>query len=77
MSSKVAHIADDILNQLKSREKEMLDFLGRLVMFESPSRNPNSQVQILKFIAEELKKLGFFLAHLVTLGKPIMKAGTK
>jgi len=63
MSSKVAHIADDILNQLKSREKEMLDFLGRLVTFESPSRNPNSQVQILKFIAEELKKLGFFTLY--------------
>jgi len=50
MTSKVTHIAEGILNQLKSREKEMLDFLRELVSLESPSRDPKSQYQILKFI---------------------------
>lgn len=63
MTSKVTHIADGILNQLKSREKEMLDLLEELVSLESPSRDPKSQYQILKFIAEELKKLGFYTLH--------------
>lgn len=63
MSSKVAHIADCILSQLKSREKEMLGFLEQLVSLESPSRNPKSQYKIIKFIAEELKKLGFYTLH--------------
>jgi len=63
MTSKGTHIADGILNQLKSREKEMLDFLEELVSFESPSRDSKSQYQILKFISEELKKLGFYTLH--------------
>ena len=63
MTSKVTHIADGILNQLKSREKEMLNFLEELVSLESPSRDPKSQYHILKFIAEELKKLGFYTLH--------------
>ncbi|MDF0715410.1 M20 family metallopeptidase [Muricauda sp. 334s03] len=63
MSSKVAHIADCILSQLKSSEKEMLGFLEQLVSLESPSRNPKSQYKIIKFIAEELKKLGFYTLH--------------
>ena len=63
MTSKVTHMADVILNQLKSREKEMLGFLGKLVSLESPSRNPKSQYQILKFIGKALGELGFYTLH--------------
>ncbi|MEC7769690.1 MAG: M20 family metallopeptidase [Bacteroidota bacterium] len=60
MTSKVTHMADGILNHLKSSEKEMLDFLGKLVSLESPSRDLKSQYQILKFIGEALQELGFY-----------------
>ena len=63
MTSKVTHMADVILNQLKSREKEMVDFLGKLVSLESPSRNPKSQYQILMFIGKTLRELGFYTLH--------------
>ncbi|MER3316722.1 MAG: M20 family metallopeptidase [Allomuricauda sp.] len=63
MTSKVTHMADVILNQLKSRQKEMLDFLGELVSMETPSRNPKSQYQILKFIGKALQELGFYTLH--------------
>lgn len=63
MISNTTNIANGILGQLKSQEQEMLSFLKELVALESPSRNPESQHRILKFLEKELNGMGFYTMH--------------
>ena len=63
MISNTTNIANGILGQLKSQEQEMLSFLKELVALESPSRNPESQHRILKFLEKELNGMGFYTIH--------------
>ncbi len=63
MIPKTKNIAEDLLKYLKRDKEEMQAFLEELVKLESPSRNLESQHQILTFIGKHLKKLGFYTLH--------------
>ncbi|GGD58336.1 M20 family metallopeptidase [Muriicola marianensis] len=52
--------AGNILNYLNSQEAAMKLLLKDLVLMESPSREPNTQTQILVRLEKELNELGFF-----------------
>jgi glutamate carboxypeptidase len=45
-------------------QSEMLIFLRKLVEFESPTLEPDSQVEILSFLGQELEALGFSAKHI-------------
>ncbi len=49
----------EILDFLFAKKDEMVDFLGRLILAESPSSVPNSQAQILSILFEALLELDF------------------
>ena len=51
--------SDKILAYLRSSREEMLDFLARLVLAESPSRQPAAQVGPLTILWESLTELDF------------------
>ena len=70
MSSITKHMANDILHRLESNQDEMLWFLKRLVSLESPSKDLESQAEILRFLEEKLKELDFF-----TIRMPGKKTG--
>jgi len=52
-------MAVHIQEYLQERKPEMVQFLKRLVRFETPSRDPAAQSQILAFIGEKLKHLSY------------------
>jgi glutamate carboxypeptidase len=52
-------MARHIQDYLQERRPEMVEFLKRLVGFETPSRDPEAQSHILAFIAEKLKNLSY------------------
>ncbi len=57
-------IAEDILKYIKGNEEKMRAFLARLVSMESPSKNPESQIQILKLLGKRLKKLNYYVQYI-------------
>lgn len=52
-------MARHIQQYLQERRPEMIEFLKRLVRFETPSRDPEAQSHILVYIAEKLKDLSY------------------
>ena len=48
-----------IQEYLQEKRPEMVEFLKRLVRFETPSRDPEAQTPILAFIGEKLKDLSY------------------
>ena len=48
----------EILEQFRARQDEMVSLLSRLVMIESPSREPHTQGPLLELLAAELEKAG-------------------
>lgn len=57
------HIASVILGHLEANKKRMLGFLEKLVAYESPSNDPDSQIKLLELLGEKLKSLGFYSLH--------------
>jgi len=55
------HDALQIVEYLKNSQPEMIRFLEKLVHVESPSKNPESQVEIIRLLKKEFKKLNFFV----------------
>lgn len=51
--------AEHIQEYLLERRPEMVEFLKNLVRYETPSRDPEAQSQILAFIGEKLKELSY------------------
>ena len=52
-------MAEHIQEYLLERRPEMVEFLKNLVRYETPSRDPEAQSQILAFIGEKLKELSY------------------
>ncbi|UCE93506.1 MAG: M20 family metallopeptidase [Flavobacteriaceae bacterium] len=53
-------IARHIDEYLKEHQNEMIAFLKRLVACETPSRDSNSQIQLLRILEKTLGELGFY-----------------
>ncbi|WP_202795953.1 M20 family metallopeptidase [Maribacter sp. HTCC2170] len=54
------NIAAEILAYFKANKDKMIGFLEKLVQYESPSDDPNSQKPILEFLESKLNSLGYF-----------------
>ena len=59
MTSRAQHRAKAVLEHLKNQQDNMLGLLEKLVVNESPSRDPFSQRGVLEVLAKELEKLQF------------------
>lgn len=63
MISKDTHMAMKVFDYLKESHEQMVDFLKRLVTFESPSHDAQSQSKVLNILGDSLKELDFFVLH--------------
>jgi len=57
------NIVKEVLAYLKASDDIMVDFLEKLVQYESPSNNPNSQRPLLEFLGSKLSSIGYFTLH--------------
>ena len=57
-------IASEVLDYLKMQHKEQLAFLKRLVSFESPSHDVESQKEMLQLLAKTLEELDLFVRYM-------------
>lgn len=55
----VAQRASELLRHLRERRQEMLAFLERLALAESPSAEPERQLPVLDALSEELSEIGY------------------
>lgn len=51
--------AKDLLQYLREHQQELVDLLARLAAAESPSQSPESQLQVLEILQEELSSLDY------------------
>lgn len=58
------NIASEVLNYLKMQHEEQVAFLKRLVSFESPSHDAESQKDILQLLAKTFEELDFFVRYM-------------
>ncbi len=60
MIAMTTNIATEILAYFKARNDNMVEFLENLIRYESPSSNPKAQKELLEFLGNKLKTLGYF-----------------
>ncbi|MCP4976274.1 MAG: M20 family metallopeptidase [Maribacter sp.] len=70
MIAMTTNIATGILAYFKARNEIIVDFLEKLVHYESPSSNPKSQKALLEYLGNKLNSIGYF-----TLFVPGKKTG--
>jgi len=52
-----------IVSYLKDNQKSMILFLKKLVKAESPSRDADSQIEVMNLLGSALEKLNFYVLH--------------
>lgn len=57
-------IATEVLEYLKTHQKEQVAFLKQLTRMETPSQDANSQRDILQLLGKEMEKLDFFVQYI-------------
>lgn len=60
MIAMTTNIGTEILAYFKARNDTMVDFLENLIRYESPSSSPKAQQELLEFLENKLKSLGYF-----------------
>ena len=67
MSHSTSMAAEDVgrlRENLQGREDELIQFIERLALFESPTRDPDSQRPIQALLEGRLEAIGFRVRHL-------------
>ena len=63
MSNSKQHIANTIKKYLEDNRHDMLNFLKDMVAIESPSNNKEALHNIIKFLEDKFRSLGFYTIH--------------
>ena len=65
MSNSKQHIANTIKKYLEDNRHDMLNFLKDMVAIESPSNNKEALHNIIKFLEDKFRSLGFYTIHVI------------